>query len=71
MTGGRIVRLLALAALLALTGCRSWCERHYPEPNYAGNCCQPQPQPCCAPATNYPLQPCAPAAPAWNTPSHP
>ena len=71
MKVGRIVRLAALAAALCLAGCRAWCDRYYPPSNYGGNCCCP-PQPCCAPVSNYPVQaqPCAPAAPAWNVPTH-
>jgi hypothetical protein len=76
MTGGRIVRLLALAGLLALTGCRAFCDRYYEHncpPGYNNNCgCAAPPPPCCAPVSNYPVQaqPCAPAAPGWNVPQH-
>jgi hypothetical protein len=75
MTRARIVRFLALAAAaLSLAGCRAFCDRYYPPPGYAQpgcGCYQPQ-QPCCAPASNYPVQaqPCAPAAPVWGAP-HP
>jgi hypothetical protein len=70
MTGGNILRLLALAGILSLTGCRAFCERHYPETNYAPNSgCAPQP--CCTPASYGPVQaqPCAPAPGAWNVPA--
>ena len=70
MTSGRILRVLALIGVLSLTGCRAWCERQCAPYN---NCaCPCAPQPCCAPASNYPVQaqPCAPAAPAWNVPTH-
>jgi len=70
MTSGRILRLLALIGALSLTGCRAWCDRYYGQPGY-GNCgCAPQP--CCAPASYSPVQaqPCAPAAPGWNVPTH-
>ncbi len=72
MTSGRILRFLALAGALSLTGCRAFCDRYYPPPAYgAQGCgCQPQP-PCCAPASNYPVQPCAPAQPVWGAPTHP
>lgn len=70
MKGGTILRFLAVAGILSLAGCRNYCERNYPAPGYAPNSgCTPQP--CCAPASNYPVQaqPCAPA-PGWNVPAH-
>ncbi len=75
MTSGRILRFLAMGAALALTGCRAFCDRYYPPPAYGAQgcgCYQPQ-QPCCAPASNYPVQPqpCAPAQPVWGAPTHP
>ncbi|HVS40483.1 MAG TPA: hypothetical protein VMS17_33305 [Gemmataceae bacterium] len=71
MSRGRILRFLALAAAaLSLAGCRAWCDHYYPQQGYGGCCCQPQP--CCAPASNYPVQPqpCAPAQPVWGAPQH-
>jgi len=70
MKSGRILKLMALIGALSLTGCRAWCDRYNPPAGY-GNCgCSCAPQPCCAPASNYPLQPCAPAAPNWSVPQH-
>jgi hypothetical protein len=68
MTRGRVLGLLALLGALSLTGCRSYCEHFFPAQN--GCCCTPPP--CCSPCSNYPVQaqPCAPAAPGWNVPSH-
>ena len=68
MTSGRILRFLALAGALALAGCRAFCERYNPPPS----CGCYQPQPCCAPQSNYPVQaqPCAPSQPVW-APQHP
>ncbi len=69
MTSGRLLRFLALgAAALALAGCRAWCDHNYPQ-----NCapaCGCQPQPCCTPPSNYPVQaqPCAPTQPVWGPP---
>jgi hypothetical protein len=67
MTGKRWVILAALAALLVSTGCRGWCEHHYPCPQQAA---YPATAPCCC-------VPCAPttvsAAPApppnWSAPA--
>lgn len=66
MTGGRTLGFLALATLLGLAGCERWCERNYPAPAYGGNCCAPAQQPCCAPVSNYPVSPCAPANGGWS-----
>ncbi len=66
MTGGRTFLFLALTAVLGLAGCERWCERTYGTPANCG--CAPAPQPCCAPASNYPVQPqpCAPASGGWT-----
>jgi hypothetical protein len=68
MASLRIVKLLALAGIVCLVGCRGYCERNYPAPAAVG-CAQPQ-QPCCTPASYTPLQPCAPTPGAWNAPAH-
>ncbi len=59
--------LLLLTASLAMSGCKSWCENHYPCPAqapypaayapayYPQQCC---PAPCCTPA--------APVQSAWT-----
>jgi hypothetical protein len=63
MSAKRFLITFALAALLAATGCRTWCERHYPCPTpvAAAPCCVP-----CAPTSGY-----APAAPVqtWSSPA--
>jgi hypothetical protein len=51
MAAKRLLIPCALMALSMITGCRTWCERHYP-------CQQPQPVltqqcvPCCPPGVN-------------------
>ena len=67
MAAKRFLITFAVAALLASTGCRHWCERHYPcqpAPVYAGAAAAPACVPCvpCCPQTNY----ASPAAPAAN-----
>jgi hypothetical protein len=71
MTAKRLMIVMALAVLAASTGCRSWCEQHYPcqQPVYAapqGSCCAP-----CAPGTSGYVPP-APATPVsrqdWGAP---
>ncbi len=68
MPAKRFWAQVALMSVLAVTGCRSWCENHYPCPqpvSYAQPCCNPcyQAPTCCTPAPN----PCAPA-PAYAPP---
>jgi hypothetical protein len=60
MSAKRFLITFALAALLAATGCRTWCERHYPCPT-PQTCCVP-----CAPAPGY-----APPPPVqtWSSPA--
>lgn len=63
MAAKRIVFLSILVALSALTGCRSYCERHYPCPPPpvaygAPQCCVP----CCPQGAGY--GPPAPLPPA-------
>jgi hypothetical protein len=68
MTAKRLWMAAALAIVAATTGCRTWCEHHYP-------CPQPvcaAPNPCCAPAAGYAPVPAAPPAAAvsqnWGAP---
>jgi hypothetical protein len=82
MTGRRIGRVLALAALFFSVGCASWCERNCPHTQPVGygqacvpcyqptNCCVPAAAPVCCPApSNYPSQPAsATAPPNWSQP---
>ena len=73
MTSVRIIKLLALAGVVCLMGCRGYCERNYPAVSGQAGCvpcAQQQQQPCCAPASNYPLQPCGPAQTPWTVPAH-
>jgi hypothetical protein len=76
MTGRRIGRAAALAALLFSVGCCSWCERACPHtqayqpcaPGYQpSTCCTPAPV-CCPPPSNYPAQPTQPVPPNWSQP---
>lgn len=62
MAAKRLLATFALAALLGSTGCRSWCERHYPCPAPMGapTSCAP----CAPPATCY-----SAPTPAWNAPA--
>ena len=73
MTARRLVMTVALTALVAATGCQSWCQTHYPcqQPVYA----QPQTyapcNPCCNPSGYSPAPPAVssqPGQPAWNAP---
>jgi hypothetical protein len=63
MTAKRLMTLIALAILATGTGCRSWCEHHYP-------CAQPvcaQPcAPCCPPGTAAGYAPTGTATPVSN-----
>lgn len=62
MSAKRFLITFALAALLAATGCRTYCERHYPCPTPApAACCVP-----CPPTASY-----APPAPVqtWSNPA--
>lgn len=59
MAAKRMLATFALAALLGSTGCRSWCERHYPCSAPVANGCAP----CGPPATCY-----SAPQPAWNAP---
>ncbi len=52
MTAKRLLIAVALAALAGSTGCRTWCEHHYP--------CQTACAPCCAPASSGYAPPPAP-----------
>jgi hypothetical protein len=75
MVGVRIIKLLALAGVVCLMGCRGYCERNYPAVSGQANCgCAPvAQQPCCTPAGYTPVQatPCVvPQQGAWNTPVH-
>ncbi|MFO0880107.1 MAG: hypothetical protein U0840_22395 [Gemmataceae bacterium] len=58
---------IGLAVVLAATGCRSWCERHYPCPTPVYAPAGPAPTACvpCAPTAGY-----APAPPVqtWSNP---
>lgn len=67
MSAKRIVVTLALAAFLTATGCRSWCERHYPCPTPVYGAPAAAPQACvpCVPTASY-----APPAPVqtWSNP---
>ena|GEM_PF-2677293 len=56
MASLRIIKLLALAGVVCLMGCRGYCERNYPAVSGQAGCACP-PQPCCGPASNYPVQP--------------
>ncbi len=65
MSAKRFLLTFALAALLAATGCRTWCERHYPCPTpypatAAAPCCVP-----CTPTVGYSPAPVQ----SWTTPS--
>ncbi len=61
MTAKRFWSMIALVALAASTGCRSWCEHHYP--------CPPPCTPCCPPAASaYPAVPAAPPPSNWGAP---
>ena len=74
MASLRIVKLLALAGVVCLLGCRGYCERNYPAVSGQAGCapCAAVQQPCCTPAGYTPVQatPCAPQPGAWNTPVH-
>ena len=61
MSAKRFLITFALAALLATTGCRTWCERHYPCPAPAP-CCVP-----CTPTASY-SAPAAPPPQNWTAP---
>ena len=61
----RIIKLLAFAGVVCLMGCRGYCERNYPAVSGQAGCA---PQPCCTPASNYAVQPCAPAQGGWQHP---
>ena len=56
MAAKRILMVCALAMIFGSTGCRSWCEHHYP-------CASPQ-QPC-QPCYQQPVSYGPPAAP-WS-----
>jgi hypothetical protein len=60
MMGKRFFVMAMLVTLLALAGCRSWCEHHgyYPAAPAAGY------QPCCVPCC-----PCAPAPAGYTAPA--
>lgn len=60
MSAKRFLITFALAALLAATGCRTWCERHYPCPT-PQTCCVP-----CAPTSGYGPPP--PPVQTWSQP---
>ena len=68
MASIRIIRLLALAGVACLIGCRGYCERNYPAVSGTACGCAPVQQPCCAPASNYPVQaqPCTPQQSGWH-----
>jgi hypothetical protein len=73
MLAKRMWITIALALLGATTGCRSWCEHHYPCPQTCAAPCQCVPP--CAPGTvaASPAVPVAAAAPAqdWSRPGTP
>ena len=71
MASLRIIKLLALAGVACLIGCRGYCERKYPAVSGAPGCgCAPvAQQPCCTPAGYTPVQatPCPPQqAAGWH-----
>jgi hypothetical protein len=79
MPGKRTCMAAVLAALLASTGCCSWCQHHCPcaappapvaAASPANPCCVPCPQTCC-PANSVPLQavPAPPAQPVYSPPN--
>jgi hypothetical protein len=70
MASLRIIKLLALAGVVCLMGCRGYCERNYPAVSGQAGCAPCAPQPCCTPASNYAVQPCAQPPGAWNVPAH-
>jgi hypothetical protein len=73
MAAKRFLISFALAALLATTGCRTWCEHHYPCPGpaypAATTACVPC-VPCCPQTTYAPPPPVAPSA-NWTQPAAP
>jgi hypothetical protein len=79
MTGKRFSSAAVLVALLLSTGCRCWCEKHYPCPpayppppppaGYAPQPCVPC-VPCCPPGTGSGYAP-APPPSSWTAPRGP
>lgn len=63
MAAQRLLLSFALALLLGSTGCRSYCERHFPCQSPVSPVGAPGCVPCCPPATSYS------GAPAWNAPA--
>lgn len=53
MAAKRLLIVCVLAALSMLTGCRTWCDHHYP----CQQSCQPCQPCCCAPQANVPPPP--------------
>ena len=61
MAAKRVLFLSILAALRSLTGCRMFCDRHYPcQPQCAPTCCMP----CCPQGAGYTPPPPPPPQPA-------
>ncbi|MFM7150570.1 MAG: hypothetical protein ACKO23_12065 [Gemmataceae bacterium] len=68
MSPRRWLFTLALAMLPALTGCRSWCERHYPCPTPMG---YPAAAPVAYPAAAQSCVPCCPPTQSYAAPVAP